>query len=143
MAAKVVDLPEPVGPVTSTKPFSALAIFLKISGASSSSSVGMLLGMVRNTAAQPRDWLKALTRKRPTLCNSNEKSTSSFSSNSLRCASFMISKTKRCTSWCVNAGMPSFLTSPSIRTIGGTPAERCRSEALCFTLKSSNSVISI
>ena len=41
------------------------------------------------------------------------------------------------------AGIPSFLTSPSIRTIGDTPAERCRSDALCFTLKSSNSVISI
>ncbi|CSI51765.1 Uncharacterised protein [Vibrio cholerae] len=55
----------------------------------------------------------------------------------------MISKIKRCTSEWVKAGTPSFLTSPSIRTIGGTPAERCRSEALCFTLNSSNSAISI
>ncbi len=39
--------------------------------------------------------------------------------------------------------MLNFLTSPSTRIIGGTPAERCRSDALCFTLKSSSSVISI
>ncbi|MNH41071.1 hypothetical protein D3C79_1024990 [compost metagenome] len=80
MAASVVDLPEPVGPVTSTRPRGLSASSAKILGALSCSSVRILLGMVRNTAAAPRCWLKALTRKRARPSISNEKSISSISS---------------------------------------------------------------
>ena len=80
MAASVVDLPEPVGPVTSTMPRGLSDRSAKILGQLSCSSVRILDGMVRNTAAAPRFWLKALTRKRASPSISNEKSTSRNSS---------------------------------------------------------------
>ncbi len=80
IAASVVDLPEPVGPVTSTTPRGWLAISTKIFGHFSSSSVSTLDGMVRNTAPAPRCCTKALTRKRARLGIANEKSHSRFSS---------------------------------------------------------------
>ena len=49
IAASVVDLPEPVGPVTSTIPLRSLAISLSWGGMPSSSTVGILLGMTRRT----------------------------------------------------------------------------------------------
>ena len=57
MAARVVDLPEPVGPVTRTIPRGSCASWRKMAGALSSSSVSTLEGIVRNTAAAPRCWL--------------------------------------------------------------------------------------
>jgi hypothetical protein len=48
--------------------------------------VSTLDGMTRNTAAAPRFWLKALTRKRARLGISNEKSVSRNSSYCLRCS---------------------------------------------------------
>jgi hypothetical protein len=53
MAASVVDLPEPVGPVTSTSPLCSIAVFLRIGGTPSSSAVRTLVGIWRNTAPQP------------------------------------------------------------------------------------------
>ena len=54
IAARVVDLPDPVGPVTSTTPRGVPATSLKISGARSPSRDGTLDGMVRNAAPAPR-----------------------------------------------------------------------------------------
>ena len=93
IAASVVDLPEPVGPVTSTMPRGFMARSPKIFGALSCSSVRILEGIVRNTAAAPRFWLKAFTRKRAKPSISNEKSHSRNSSYCLRCESFMMSYT--------------------------------------------------
>ncbi|MDT4857179.1 hypothetical protein FQZ97_915930 [compost metagenome] len=93
MPASVVDLPEPVGPVTRTRPRGRKARSPKILGALSCSSVRILLGMVRNTAPAPRLWLKALTRKRDRPSISNEKSHSRNSSYCLRWLSFMMSYT--------------------------------------------------
>ncbi|MNC97886.1 hypothetical protein D3C83_156890 [compost metagenome] len=73
-------MPEPVGPVTSTRPRGYLAISAKILGAFSCSRVSTLEGIVRNTAPAPRFWLKALTRKRARPGISNEKSHSRNSS---------------------------------------------------------------
>ena len=64
IAASVVLLPEPVGPVHSTMPRGFNASSAKIFGAPSCSSERILLGMVRNTAPAPLFWLKAFTRKR-------------------------------------------------------------------------------
>ena len=91
MAASVVDLPEPVGPVTSTRPRGFRASSPKIFGAFSSSSDRILDGIVRSTAEAPRSWLKALTRKRARPGIANEKSHSSTSSYCLRWPSFMMS----------------------------------------------------
>ncbi len=55
IAAWVVDLPCPVGPVTSTSPCAASANSSKIGGNPSSTSVGIVSGISRNTAPmQPR-----------------------------------------------------------------------------------------
>ena len=55
MAARVVDLPEPVGPVTSTRPERRSESRRMDGGQFRSSSVRTLLGMVRKTAASPVD----------------------------------------------------------------------------------------
>ena len=52
IAASVVALPEPVGPVTSTKPFSRLTKSLNISGEFRSSSEGISSGITRKAAAR-------------------------------------------------------------------------------------------
>jgi hypothetical protein len=51
IAASVVDLPWPVGPVTSTKPFSSLVRFFTASGNPNESRSGMVKGMRRMVAA--------------------------------------------------------------------------------------------
>ena len=53
IAASVVDLPEPVGPVTSTMPRGSRAIVLKISGVLRSASEMTLLGITRKDDAGP------------------------------------------------------------------------------------------
>ena len=50
IAASVVDLPEPVGPVTSTRPSGIWVSSLMATGSSSWSSVCTWIGMRRNTA---------------------------------------------------------------------------------------------
>ena len=57
MAARVVDLPEPVGPVTSTSPRGRMASSPKMRGAFRSSRVSTFDGIVRSTAEAPRSWL--------------------------------------------------------------------------------------
>src|SRR6266566_1613156 len=80
IAASVVDLPEPVGPVHKIKPRGLLVISAKIFGVASSSSESTFEGIVRNATAAPRSWLYALTRNRARLGMPNEKSHSSISS---------------------------------------------------------------
>src|ERR1700693_660013 len=142
MPASVVDLPEPVGPVTNTSPRGSMHRSLKDLGAFNSSSDRITDGILRNTAPAPRFWLKALTRKRASLGISNEKSVSKNSSKALRCLSFMMSYTMLCTSLCTSAGILTRFMSPSTRIMGGTPAERCRSDALFFTAKARSCAIS-
>ncbi len=57
-------MPEPVGPVTSTRPFFSIANFFSTGGSPSSSPVSTLLGMSRKTAEMPFFWLKKFARKR-------------------------------------------------------------------------------
>ena len=102
----------------------------------------MVDGMLRNTAAAPRFWLKALTRKRASFGISKEKSVSKNSSYDLRCLSFMMSYTMLCTSLWESEGMLTRFMSPSTRIIGGTPADRCRSEAWFLTANASSWAIS-
>src|SRR3546814_7281012 len=89
-SSDLVDLPEPVGPVTNTMPRGISEMSLKIAGHFKSSSDSIFDGIVRNTAAAPREVLNALTRKRASPGISNEKSVSRNSSHALRCLSFMM-----------------------------------------------------
>ena len=142
MPASVVDLPDPVGPVTSTSPRGSMHRSRNTLGACSSSRLSICEGMLRNTAPAPRFWLNTLTRKRASFGISNEKSVSKYSSNALRCESFMMSYTMLCTSLCASGGILMRLMSPSTRIIGGTPADRCRSEAPFLTANASSWAIS-
>ena len=54
IAASVVLLPLPVGPVTSTRPFSSSHSARITGGRPRSANRGILLGIVRNTAPSPR-----------------------------------------------------------------------------------------
>ncbi len=66
IAASVVDLPEPVGPVTSTRPLFKSVSRFTIGGIPSCSSVGIWFLITRNT--EPRPWLctNTLARNRAT-----------------------------------------------------------------------------
>src|SRR2546425_2350809 len=143
IAASVVDLPEPVGPVHKIKPRGLLVISAKIFGVASSSSESTFEGIVRNATAAPRSWLYALTRNRARLGMPNEKSHSSISSYILRCASLMMSYTMACTSSCSIGGRLMRRMSPWTRIIGGRPADRCRSDALFLTANAKSSAMSI
>ena len=54
IAARVVDLPEPVGPVTRTSPFLICASRRSGVGILSCSRVMILEGITRSTAPEPR-----------------------------------------------------------------------------------------
>ena len=66
MAASVVDLPEPVLPVTSIRPLLTLQRLRTASGSFSSSAVRALEGMTRKTPPMPFNCRMTLTRKRAT-----------------------------------------------------------------------------
>ena len=62
--ASVVDLPEPVGPVTSTSPRGRFANDFTMAGMCSESKSGMRNGMVRSTAPIAFRWRKTFILKR-------------------------------------------------------------------------------
>ena len=64
--ASVVDLPEPVGPVTSTKPRGLRVKSPSTAGSPSASSDSICSGIWRNAALIEPRWKKTLTRKRAT-----------------------------------------------------------------------------
>ena len=66
IAASVVDLPEPVGPVTRTRPRGFSASVWSTGGRPSSSSVWISPGTRRKAAPTEPRWKKTLTRKRAT-----------------------------------------------------------------------------
>ena len=136
-------MPEPVGPVTRTRPRGRVVSSANTFGVFSSSSESTFDGMVRNAAAAPRCWLNALTRKRARFGTAKLKSHSSVSSYILRWWSLMMSYTMAWTSSCSIGGRLMRRMSPWTRIIGGRPADRCRSEALFLTAKARSSVMSI
>ena len=88
--ASVVDLPEPVGPVTSTRPRGFFASSATTGGRPSSSKVRILNGMVRNAPATAPRCMKMLARKRDRPFTPNDRSSSLSSSNLCFCASVRI-----------------------------------------------------
>ena len=81
MAANVVDLPEPVGPVTRTSPRSSRAISARTGGRPSSANDLISVGMTRKTADSPRRPTKKFARNRARLGISMLKSRSRLPSN--------------------------------------------------------------
>ncbi|MNT24696.1 hypothetical protein D3C72_1601850 [compost metagenome] len=95
IAARVVDLPEPVGPVTSTMPRGLWVSSWMIGGMFMSSSLGALELIVRRTAAKAPLLLNAFTRKRPRPTTPYEQSSSKVCSSCLRCSLERIEKIRR------------------------------------------------
>ena len=88
--ASVVDLPEPVGPVTSTRPRGFFASSVTIGGSPSSWKVRILKGMVRKAPATAPRCMKMLARKRESPFTPKERSSSFSSSNLCFCESVRI-----------------------------------------------------
>ena len=82
IAASVVDLPEPVVPVSRMIPRSSSASWVTISGRPSSSTDLITTGIARMTIETEPRWRNALTRKRPRPSTAYEKSTSFSDANS-------------------------------------------------------------
>jgi hypothetical protein len=105
--ASVVDLPEPVVPVSRTIPRSSSASWRITGGSCSSSIERMSTGIARMTSDVEPRCLNALTRKRATPGIEYEKSTSFSSANSWSFAgSSSISRTAASVSSPVNPASP-------------------------------------
>ncbi len=65
IAACVVVFPEPVAPVTRTRPRSSEQTWGMMGGRPSCSKVGMSTGMIRRTIMKDPRWRRMLTRNRP------------------------------------------------------------------------------
>src|SRR5258706_15681009 len=85
--AKVVLLPEPVGPVTRIRPRGLAASSATTGGSPSSSNDKILNGMERNAPDTAPRCTKMLARKRDKLFTPNERSSSLFFSNWIFCSS--------------------------------------------------------
>ena len=139
IAASVVDLPEPVGPTTSTMPYGLFSSVLHAGGQPSSSSVRTRKGTTRRASAKVPRWLNALARKRPSAGTPNEKSTCLALCSSASCRSSSREKIIRSISTAVRTGTFSNATSwPSRRTVAGRPTVRWRSDEPELTVASSN-----
>src|SRR5262245_7248571 len=139
IAASVVLLPEPVGPVTSTRPRGRSDSLATIGGSPSSSKVRTLKGICRITSdTQPR-CLKQLPRNRARFWIPNEKSSSFSVSNRFFWFSVSTEYASDSVSFGVStSSVDALVMSPSTRSLGRSPATMCRSEA-SFSIISSSS----
>ena len=128
-AAHVVVLPEPVGPVTTTRPRMASAQLITVGGRPSSSASGAAGTTLNTNEAEPR-WEKADTRNRPEPLK-NEKSDEPFCSYSRSLTSDGITRcfTARVSSGVSASRRGSGISRPATRTRGAEGTFRCRSEA--------------
>src|SRR5437868_10441494 len=119
MAASVVDLPDPVGPLTSTKPRGLSHSLLTTAGSPSWLKDLISNGMSRNTAEVAPRWLNTLARKRARPFRPNEKSSSRLSSKRCFCASVITLYASCLVSAGVNCGRSSGCRCPCTRICGG------------------------
>src|SRR5216684_7647088 len=130
IAARVVDFPLPVGPVTNTSPRGRPANRRATSGRPSSSMVGTPMGMARTAAPQePRCW-KTLTRNREIPGTLYAKSISRRSRKTWICSGVIMLSMRAWAPSAVRAGRSSrWCSFPFTRRIGWFPTLRCRSDA--------------
>ena len=85
MEASEVDLPDPVGPVTSINPLICRVMSCATAGKPRSSILGISVSILRSTAAWPVEEWNRLTRNRKspmTIARSNSRSRSKFARDS-------------------------------------------------------------
>ena len=87
IVASVVDLPDPVTPVTSTRPFGILTSSLTTVGSCRSSKVLISVGMFRRTVATVPLCMKTFIRTRPSPSTPKERSSSWSRSKRSFCSS--------------------------------------------------------
>jgi len=80
-AASVVDFPEPVGPVTSTRPTRFVAEAFTMTGKPRASKPLISQGIVRKTDPTAPRLLEQVAAEARQILQANEKSSSRFSSN--------------------------------------------------------------
>src|SRR5258708_3806239 len=130
IAASVDDLPEPVGPVTSTIPLRSSTIFPSSSGKFSVAKSGILLGITRITIAQEPRCINTLTRNRcaPGKLYDTSQEPSCFK---LSIASWLLpmrsDPMRRVSSFVRTRVAPAGASFPLISTSGGLPGEKNRS----------------
>src|SRR3984957_4174166 len=129
MAASVVDLPDPVGPVTRISPLGLAANSETTGGSPSSSNVRILKGMVRNAPATAPRCMKMFARKRDSPFTPNDRSSSLCFSKCARCSSVSTEKHSCLVSTGPSGESLSGTIDPSIRSSGGEPVVMCMSLA--------------
>ena len=111
-AARVVDLPEPVGPVVRMSPRLWRVRLLSTGARFSSSADLMVCGTTRSTAPMPPTWRSTLTRKRARPGISYAKSSESLRAKASRLGLLMISCSRASVSllessrYCTSASSP-------------------------------------
>src|SRR3989441_3852191 len=128
MAARVVVFPEPVGPVTSTRPRASLASFCTTGRSPNSSNVGPPMRSFRKTMLTPPRCRKTLARNRPTPGTVWAKSTSPSSSKRAFRLGGTMASASRSASWPPTGGCSSRRSWPPSRNAGGDPTLMWRSE---------------
>ena len=128
--------PQPAGPVARTIPVRYQVASLSVAGSPRSTSGSTFCGMHLIARPAPRAWLWRLTRKRPSSRASMQKSTSLPGAAPPSAAH---SAARSVASFSVSSPRGRRTTSPSTRTYGTAPAERCRSEALRCRASARNS----
>src|SRR5579883_3409981 len=129
MAASVVDFPEPVGPVTSTRPLGLFAKSETTAGKPSSSELRILKGIVRNAPATAPRCMYTFARKRDSPLTPKERSSSLCFSKCARCSSVSTEKQSCFVSTGPSGGSFSGTMLPSMRSSGGVPVVTCMSLA--------------
>ena len=140
--ARVVDFPEPVGPVTRTSPLGRKRMSLHAIGSPICSSVSRLLEIVRRTRAIFPRARNAETRNRALSPNAKPKSTVPSCWSFCWFASLVIDFMRYSVSSGCIGGTSSGVSSPCSRRVGGEKQGRCRSLAPSSRTRSSKSAIS-
>ncbi|MPN57657.1 hypothetical protein SDC9_205351 [bioreactor metagenome] len=141
MAAKVVDFPLPVGPVTSTNPLGFSAKVFRISGCPSCSKVGILSATNRMTMATVPRCRNALIRNRLNPGIAYEKSNSPVVANLSRCSNVVSCSNNAFVSLGIKGAWSLKTRLPFSLNAGGTPTVICKSEA--FRITASRNKLSI
>ncbi len=134
IAARVVDLPEPVAPTMITRPRGIMAMSFRPGGRCRSSTLGMVVMMCRKTTPQRPCCTNALTRKRPISGWNRAKLASWCFSYSANCRSVISALANRAVSVGVRLCLAMGETLPLSLSAGGNPAVRNRSEAFWLTM---------
>ena len=127
--ASVVDLPEPVGPVTRMRPRGLNSRSLTDSGRPICSKVSILLGIWRSTMPKLPFSLKTLTRNRAASPKAKAKSAPPRSRTCWMCSSEVMLRISSSEVSGVSAGPSTRCKIPWTRIVGAVPTRVCKSEA--------------